>query len=154
MADKAKKARRKAERKIVEEATPKPEIVTAAPHLWKPGHDPNDPDAYEGSGWTYAKLVPPESDRENKTNKHTLSGGPESGWPCVECGEMTRIADEYKAVDLLSIAFSLSAEQKRGIEDGSILILLCPKCEAMTQFRKEFLTPIREKWLAKQEESK
>ncbi len=142
----AKKAARKVQRDAVEAATP----ITAAPHIWRPGHDPNDPDAYEGSGWEYLKLVPPDSDPTNKTNKHTLSGGPESGWTCPDCGEMTRIVDEYEVTKLLEMVFTFSPEQKKQLIDQTISIILCPKCERMTQFRTDYINAVREDWLSKE----
>jgi len=145
----AKTARRKVERDAVKAAT----LVTAAPHLWKPGHDPNDPDAYEGSGWEYLHLLPPDSDTVNKTDKHTLGGGPESGWTCPDCGEMTRIVDEYKAAALLEMVFQFTPEQRKAIDDKTISIILCPKCQRMTQFRTEFIKAIRESWLNKKEKA-
>ena len=129
-------------------------LVTAAPHVWRPGHDPNDPDAYPESGWEYLKLIPPDSDPINKTDKHTLGGGPESGWKCPDCGEMTRIVDEYPATKLLEMVFTFTPQQRKQIANQTISLVLCPKCERMTQFRTEFIKAIREDWLSKKEKDR
>lgn len=140
---KKKLEQRKAERKVLDFAEP----VRKA-HIWRPGHDPNDPDAYEGSGWEYVKLLPLETDPTNKTDRHTKGGGPESGFPCQNCGEMTRIADEYAVTQLLEMVFRFTNEQREQIKDKKVYILICPKCESVVQFRKEFLDAVRERWLA------
>lgn len=154
MSKAAKKARRKAEREAIVAAEPDFAQPVKKQHIWRPGHDPNDPDAYEGSGWDYIRLVPTDSDPRNKTNKHTLGGGPESGFPCPNCGDMTRIVDSYGADELLEQVFTFTPEQRAQIKDKKVYILVCPKCGNMIQFRAEFLEPMRQRWLAKQEETK
>lgn len=151
----SKEQRKKAQGEIAE-ATPDSKAVLSEPprevrriHLWRPGHDPNDPDAYPESGWQYATLRLPESETANKTDRHTLGGGPESGWPCTQCGEMTRIVDDYDVLTVLEQSFNLNDEQKEQVKDKSLLVLICPKCENLVHFRKEYLEPMREAWLKK-----
>ena len=71
-------------------------------HRWKPGHDPNDPDAAQGSGWQYIHLSgDTPADTRDKRDKYKKGGGPESGLPCMHCGEMTRIVDEVPALEII-----------------------------------------------------
>lgn len=142
-----KKTARKAAQQAIAEAETAANRQVRRQHIWTPGHHPNDPDAEAGSGWEYLKLVPEDSDPRNKTNKHTLGGGPESGIRCPHCGEMTHIVDEYKATDLLELVFRFTPEQRAQIADKTVSIVICPKCEGVMQFRTEILSPIRERWL-------
>lgn len=119
-------------------------------HIWKPGDHPEDPDAYPESGWEYAHIVPFDSDPTNKTDRHTLGGGPESGMPCVHCGTMTRMVEEISPKDLLELSFKINTTQLEQVENKTLTLLICPACQAMTHFRTELLQPMREAWLAKQ----
>lgn len=128
-------------------------------HHWKPGQDPNDPDAYEGSGWTYLQLSGDyQSDVKDRRDKYKKAGGPESGYTCL-CGEMTRIVDEVTAYDIFQqnfvfngeqMAYKFTDEQKRKLQDAKVAILLCPKCERITQFRAELIPALRMKYLEEQ----
>lgn len=117
-------------------------------HHWAWGHDPQDPDAEEESGWVYAKLeagdtLPPDQ-------RHLLGGGPESGMPCQGCGEMTRIAGsstakaivEQPEVELLNKETITDQDWKR-LEQTEVLILACPKCNRLIQMLKQFVPRIR-----------
>lgn len=137
----------------------KPAPITAAPHVWRPGHDPNDPDADPDSGWLYLKLSgDTPADTRDKRDKYKKGGGPESGLPCV-CGEMTRVVDEVSALEVLEQAFTVDGqdkefkfndEQKERFRQERLAILLCPRCERITQFRPEFIALMRARWLEKQ----
>ena len=147
-------AKKKAPKKSL---VPKREVQRI--HLWKPGHDPNDPDAYKGSGWEYIHISgDTPADTQDKRNKYKMGGGPESGIPCV-CGEMTRIVEEVSVLTIIEqnvvvngqkTEITFSPEQKERFAKEKVAILLCPKCESITQFRAALIAPARERWLAKQ----
>jgi len=109
-------------------------------HKWKFGHDPQDPDTHEDSGWIYATIDPATPTEPNQ--RYLLSGGPKSGFPCIDCQTMTIIAGEQtlkwmleqRGVDLVNPE-DVNWEQA---EKTVILILVCPKCERLFQFFKEF----------------
>lgn len=124
--------------------------ITAAPHIWKPGHDPNDPDAYVGSGWEYLTLKSLESSAEPRNDKYAKAGGPESGLPCMHCHEMTRIVDDVPALDFFDSTVDFTEEQKKKFADARVAILLCPKCESITQMRADVVQVLRTKWLLRQ----
>jgi hypothetical protein len=107
-------------------------------HIWKPGHDPNDPDAVEGSPWQYITLKPlTGGDPEDKLDKYKKGGGPESGMPCMNCWEMTRIVDEVSALDILDKTFNIPEARRAEFAGKRIAILLCPKCESITQMQAD-----------------
>ncbi len=120
-------------------------------HTWKPGQDPNDPDAYEGSGWEYLHLSGnTPADTRDKRDKFKKGGGPESGLPCMHCGEITRIVDEVSALDIIEQEFAVSDPEKREqLRHERVAILLCPKCESITHFRADVIQHMRNKWLEK-----
>lgn len=116
----------------------KPQIVTAAPHIWKPGHSPNDPDAEPGTGWEYITLRDlPGGDPEDKLDKYKKGGGPESGMPCMNCLKMTRIVDEVSALDILDKTFAIPDAKREALAAERVAILLCPTCESITQMRAD-----------------
>jgi hypothetical protein len=129
-------------------------------HRWKPGHDPQDPDAVPGSPWTYLKLSGDyPADTRDKRNALKLGGGPESGIPCMYDGEMTHIVDEISALDVLEQAVVLNGEearieftpeQKERFRSARLSILMCPHGH-VTQFRADIIKATRERWLAKQQ---
>lgn len=110
-------------------------------HKWKWGHDPADPDTHEDSGWVYATIEPSTPTEPNQ--RYLLSGGPPSGFPCINCQTMTIIAGEQtlkwmleqRGVDLVNPE-DVNWEQA---ERTVILILICPKCERLYQFYKEMV---------------
>lgn len=113
-------------------------------HRWKWGHDPQDPDADPDSGWTYIKLEQKEPTVPNQ--RHLLKGGPESGMPCQKCGEMTRIAGEMTAEDIINQPevevvnrHTLTEKDMKRLRETVILALACPKCETVIQMQKEFV---------------
>jgi hypothetical protein len=112
--------------------------ITAAPHIWKPGHDPNDPDAEPGSGWEYVTLKPLQGgDSEDKLDKYKKGGGPESGLPCMTCRTMTRIVDEVPALDILDKTFTIPPERRDELKDERVAIIMCPQCESITHMRAD-----------------
>lgn len=121
-------------------------------HKWKPGHDPADPDADPKSGWQYLKLsgdTPP--DTRDKRDKFKKGGGPESGMPCMHCGEMTRIVDEVSALEIIEQEYVITnKEARKRLLKEKVAILICPRCESVTQFRADAIRHMRNKWLEKQ----
>jgi hypothetical protein len=116
----------------------KKQIITAAPHIWRPGHNPNDPDADPESGWEYITLKPLEGgDLEDHLDKYKKGGGPESGMPCMNCWSMTRIVDEVPALDILDKSYTLRDEQRETLKNERICIILCPQCESITHMRSD-----------------
>ena len=112
--------------------------ITAAPHFWRPGHDPNDPDAVKGSPWEFITLRPLQGgDPEDQLDKYKKGGGPESGMPCMNCWSMTRIVDEVAALDILDKTFTIPDTKRAALEKERIAILMCPQCESITQMRAD-----------------
>lgn len=120
-------------------------------HTWKPGTDPNDPDAQQGSGWEYIKLSGDyETDTRDKRDKYKKGGGPESGCPCMHCGDMTRIVDEVSALTIIEQDYQVTDPEKRKqLLNEKVAILLCPKCESITQFRADVIQDMRRRWVEK-----
>jgi hypothetical protein len=129
-------------------------------HIWMPGHHPDDPDAHPESGYEYIKLSPEIApDTRDLRNKYKAGGGPESGYPCMHCGDMTRIVEEVSALVLLSQpalvdgewkSVQFTDEQKEKFRDKMIAVLMCPKCEAITQMRADVVRTLRTRWLEKE----
>lgn len=125
-------------------------------HKWKWGQDPNDPDAEQGSGWEYVHIsgdTPAET--RDMRDKYKKGGGPESGYRCV-CGEMTRVVDEISALEVFQqamvidgerIAYEFTEEQKKLMRQERLAILICPRCERITQFRADLIPSMRAKYL-------
>ncbi len=131
----------------------KPKIITAAPHVWRPGHSPNDPDAESGTGWEYITLRDlPGGDPEDKLDKYKKGGGAESGLPCMNCRTMTRIVDEVAVLDILDKTFDIPEEKRAALKDERIAILLCPQCESITQMRADAARSLSTRYALKQKE--
>ena len=60
-------------------------------HKWKPGHEPDH--EHPDSGWRTLNIKW-EGEKAPPDQRHLLKGGPESGIPCEQCNEMTRIVGE------------------------------------------------------------
>lgn len=115
---------------------------------WKFGHDPNDDDAREDSGWKYINIerVTPAL----PTDKESLGGGPESGIPCQNipqgsreiCGAMTRIVKEMTVQQMLEqpgVEVQGTPDYTKIDDDDTLLILMCPRCNAAMHWRRRFL---------------
>lgn len=139
---------------------PTPRREVQRQHIWTPGHDPNDPDAYPGSGYVYLKLSPEVApDTRDLRDKYRKGGGPESGIPCMHCGDMTRIVEEVSALEVLGQptledgewkTVEFTEEQKEKFRDKELAILMCPQCGSITQMRADVVKATRSRWLEKQ----
>ena len=140
---------------------PRKNKITAAPHIWKPGHDPNDPDAHPDSGWEYITIREAAGDTTFKNDKYTKGGGPESGLPCMNCQAMTRIVDEVPVLDILDqnvevdgegMKLSFTPEQRARYAKEKVAILLCPQCDSITQMRADIVKVLRTKYELRKKE--
>ncbi|KKK86256.1 hypothetical protein LCGC14_2765060 [marine sediment metagenome] len=107
---------------------------------WKPGHDPNDDDAWEGSGWEYAKVVLEDPKPEGPSIVGTH--GPEVGVTCLTkgCGQSLRAIQSHEPREILGYLESVDIVIPK-VEDR-VVILACPNGCPPVQWR-ESLLPIR-----------
>lgn len=116
-------------------------------HLWKFGEHPSDPDADPESGWTYLNLKPPESDRTIKTTREMLAGGVPSGMPCT-CGSMTQWVQTVSALKMLEEGgYTFDNARREEFKNAQVAILICPRCEAVTQMQYDVAKAIRERYV-------
>lgn len=112
-------------------------------HHWKLGQDPNDPDTDNPNVEFHelGRLI--ESDQQKAQEAEAAlarwenHGGPESGMPCTDCGQMTRIVDEKKPIEILGAAGLVDASGVRFSDhvQESIYALACPGCDNVMQMR-------------------
>ncbi len=101
-------------------------------HKWKPGHAPDGDDTPE-SPYIHLNLQPTEMTVVNQ--KAELGGGPESIIPCFDCGVKMRLVAEAGVEQLLAPLGYKPAEGTAAPKE-KVLILICPKCERVVQFRE------------------
>lgn len=122
-----KKSRKKKERRV------------GFQHHWKPGTNPHDPDAgnpnveYVNLG----RLIEADEAAQPQPVLWTPGGGPESGMPCPNCGEMTRIVDALSANEILE-PYGMRMEHE---PDEKIVALGCPKCGRPVMAMRESALP-------------
>ena len=118
---------------------PKTKGGKAATFKWRPGHDPNDPDAWDGSGWEYPKFIPEASRPEGP--KVTGTGGPEAGMPCLQegCNLPLRIIQGFEPKEILGYLEASDLVIPK-VEDR-VMILMCSNDHAVQM--RESLLPIK-----------
>lgn len=107
---------------------------------WKTAHDPNDDDAWEGSGWEYAKVVLEDPKPEGPPIVGT--GGPEVGVPCLTrgCSQTLRLVQSHQPQEILGYLDTVDLVIPK-VEDR-VVVLLCPNGCPPVQWR-ESLLPIK-----------
>ncbi len=113
-------------------------------HIWKFNQHPADDDADPASPWRYVNLQPLETDTTIKTTREMLGGGIDSGLPCV-CGEMNKWVQTVSAIRMLEQAgFNIRSKAHQGmLAKAAVAILVCPKCERVTQAPLEMAQRMR-----------
>jgi len=103
-------------------------------HHWKWGQDPNDPDAYKGSPWTYMKVPAPEPEpvEPEPEMKYSIDTGVE----CFDCHHNTYRQVNDLPVDIVS-GYDIMREE---FHDTKVL-LVCPNCPSRVQM---YLSDLRE----------
>ena len=118
-------------------------------HRWKLGHDPADPDT-DGADPNVRYITIDYYDPLIPDQRGKLTGGPVSGMPCAKCGGMTNIVGHMTKADILrqpevGIANldDITKERWKELEADEILVLGCPKCQALIQMEEMFVPSIR-----------
>ncbi len=95
-------------------------------HKWRPGQYPGDPDAGNPAVeyTTIGKMLEEDEKNAPKPAIWTPGGGPESGMPCPNCGEMTRIVDSKTPKEILE-PFGFAGKNPSA---EKVLALGCTKC--------------------------
>lgn len=104
-------------------------------HHWRWGHDPNDPDAYEGSPWQYIHIDPAPIPSPPPEVKLT---GPDSEVTCFECHHNT-----YRIIKRMEVVLVHGWGGHRVEEHDAKLMLACPNCKSRVQFYESMLERIK-----------
>ena len=112
-------------------------------HKWTAGHDPNDPDAEEGSCWEYVKISGENiTEDQTRTNPYARKHGPPSGIVCIYCHDAEMVViDERPAEEIAKNILGYDYRLMRGRERpiSSALLIICPKCEKVAQVSEEIV---------------
>ncbi len=119
-------------------------------HLWKWGDGLTEAEQEE-RGWERFKLAPLDTDTTVKTTRDMLTGGTPSGLPCA-CGEMTMWVQSVSALKILEEGGITvpNPAQRETLLHTEVAILICPKCEAVTQAVPAIVKAARAKYLLKE----
>ena len=102
---------------------------------WTHGHDPNDPDTWEGSGWQYITWEFSEGEETVPDQTKGLGGGPEA-FPCDRCGEIMRIVARKKPSEILEESQVVKLREDTDLsamDTDEIFLVACPKCQQKVQ---------------------
>jgi hypothetical protein len=118
-------------------------------HIWKWGDNPEDESQQDEKGWQRFKLAPLDTDKTIKTTREMLAGGVASGLPCT-CGEILQWVQTVSALKMMIEAgWSIkSDEQRQTLANTEVAILVCQKCERVTQAQASIIKTLRAGWLS------
>lgn len=110
-------------------------------HRWVPGTNPHDPDTDDPNViyTTIGKVLEEDEKAKPKPVLWTPGGGPESGLPCPDCDEMTRIVDSKTPKEILE-PFGFKGENPSA---EKVLALGCTKCDRIVMNLRESALPRR-----------
>ena len=118
----------------------KPDRNVRRIHRWVPGTFPGDPDTDNPNVkyTTIGKMLEEDAAAAPKPALWAPGGGPESGLPCQNCGEMTRIVDSKTPKEMLE-PFGFKGENPEGGE--KVVALGCGKCGRIVMNMRESALP-------------
>ncbi len=108
-------------------------------HRWKAGTNPHDPDTDNPNVvyTTIGEVLEADEAAKPKPLVWTPGGGPESGMPCPNCGEMTRIVDSREPKEILE-HFGFTGVNP---SDEKLVLLGCSKCARPVMQMRESALP-------------
>jgi len=119
-------------------------------HWWRLGQNPRDPDTdnpnveYVNLGEMIERDQKRDEEAEASLARWEPSGGPESGIPCLDCGQMTRIVASKLPSEILTPAGLIvpNSGSAPDLQDR-ILALACPRCQRVVLQMRESALPRR-----------
>ena len=109
-------------------------------HRWRPGTFPGDPDT-DNPNVEYTTIGKMQEEDETNAPKPAIwtpAGGPESGMPCPNCGEMTRIVDSKAPKEILE---PYGFKGKNPSDGEKVVALGCTKCGRIVMQMRESTLP-------------
>jgi len=113
---------------------------------WAPGHDPNDPDTWEGSGWVYIDWQVTEGPETVPNQTRGLGGGPDA-FPCDRCKTVMQIVARKKPSEILqaSKVVKLRADADLSAMDtDEIFLVACSGCQQTVQMPGKHVRRLRQ----------